>query len=275
MPSYNLLEILAARVLGVSPSADDDTISSAYQQKVREWHPDVSDDPNATAKFKAADTARDILTGDLDFGDSDAVNTAENTLKDLFTETEIEDAARESTDTPRYSSSAQKRTDPQSYDVEDVMGMSKEERSEMIQRIALGVETMIIYESVQGLYEQGYSKDDFFHDVNDYIGSTSLDSMVFEHYYEATGHALREQVDRELFLDSISKVQDELQNEYGQGATLREVGRIVSYFMVEGGIDLGYGHKFVGDDSRFGRDERFSRGGRSDSRFGRDSRFDR
>lgn len=274
MTTHNLLEILSARVLDVDVDAPDSAVHGAYRDKVGEWHPDVSDDPQAEAKFKAADTARDILVGELDFSDTDKVRTAESTLKDLFPESEIKEAAKESADTPGYSSSAQKRTNPESYDVEDFMGMSQEERSEMVQRVALGVETTIIYDAIQGLYEQGYTRDDFFDDINEYIGETHPENIQFEDYYEATGDSLRGNVTRELFLDSISKVQDELQNEYGEGATLREVGRIVSYFIVQGGIDLGFAGRFVGD-SRFGRDERFSRGRSSDRRFGRDSRFDR
>lgn len=274
MPSYNLLEILAARVLDVSPSADESMVQSAYRDKVGDWHPDVSDDPDAQEKFLAADTARNILTGEIDFSDADRVSTAESTLRRLFSDDEIEEAARESADTPRYSSSAQKRTDPESYTPEDFMGMSQQERSEMIQRVALGVETTIVYEAIQGLYEQGYDKADFFHDINDYIGSQHPDSIDFGDFYEATEDSLRQGVTEKLFSESIEKVQSELQQEYGDGATLREVGRIVSYFIVQGGIDLGIGARFVGSSS-FGRDDRFSRGRGSDPRFGRDSRFDR
>lgn len=274
MPQYNLLEILAARVLDVEVSAGDADVEAAYRDKVAEWHPDVSDAPNAEERFKAADTARKILLGEVDFGDPDEVNTAESTLKRLFTEVEIEEAAEETAGGARYQSSAKKRTDPQSYDVSDFMGMSEEERSEMVQRVALGVETTIIYEAVQGLYQNGYTKDDFFNDINEYIGEAHPESITFGDYYDATGDSLREGVSRDLFLDSIRKVQSELQNQYGEGATLREVGRIVAYFIVQGGIDLGFGARFVGD-SRFGRDDRFSRGGGSSSKFGRDRRFDR
>jgi molecular chaperone DnaJ len=49
-------------VLGVSRDADEDEIKEAYRQKAREYHPDVSDDPDAEEKFKQAKKAKEVLT---------------------------------------------------------------------------------------------------------------------------------------------------------------------------------------------------------------------
>ena len=49
-------------VLGVSRDADEDDIEQAYRDKAREYHPDVSDDPNAEEKFKKAKKAKEVLT---------------------------------------------------------------------------------------------------------------------------------------------------------------------------------------------------------------------
>ncbi|KAB7514769.1 molecular chaperone DnaJ [Halosegnis rubeus] len=51
-------------VLGVSRDADEDEIKEAYREKAREYHPDVSDDPNAEEKFKKAKKAKEVLTDD-------------------------------------------------------------------------------------------------------------------------------------------------------------------------------------------------------------------
>ncbi len=49
-------------VLGVSRDASDEEIEQAYREAVRNYHPDVSDDPDAEEKFKKAKTAKEVLT---------------------------------------------------------------------------------------------------------------------------------------------------------------------------------------------------------------------
>ncbi|QIO22331.1 molecular chaperone DnaJ [Haloarcula sp. JP-L23] len=51
-------------ILGVSRDASEDEIQEAYREKAREYHPDVSDDPNAEEKFKKAKKAKEVLTDD-------------------------------------------------------------------------------------------------------------------------------------------------------------------------------------------------------------------
>ncbi len=49
-------------VLGVSRDADEDDIKQAYRKKAAEYHPDVSDDPDAEEKFKQVKKAKEVLT---------------------------------------------------------------------------------------------------------------------------------------------------------------------------------------------------------------------
>jgi len=51
-------------VLGVSRDASEDEIKEAYRKKAREYHPDVSDDPDAEEKFKQVKKAKEVLTDD-------------------------------------------------------------------------------------------------------------------------------------------------------------------------------------------------------------------
>ncbi|WP_224269050.1 molecular chaperone DnaJ [Haloprofundus salinisoli] len=51
-------------VLGVSRDADEDEIKKAYRKKAAEYHPDVSDDPDADEKFKKVKKAKEVLTDD-------------------------------------------------------------------------------------------------------------------------------------------------------------------------------------------------------------------
>ncbi len=48
--------------LGVSRDASEDEIKKAYRKKAAEYHPDVSDDPNAEEKFKQVEKAKEVLT---------------------------------------------------------------------------------------------------------------------------------------------------------------------------------------------------------------------
>jgi molecular chaperone DnaJ len=49
-------------VLGVSRDASEEEIQRAYREKVSEYHPDVSDEPDAEEKFRKIQKAKDVLT---------------------------------------------------------------------------------------------------------------------------------------------------------------------------------------------------------------------
>ena len=48
-------------VLGVAKGASDDEIKKAYRSLAKKYHPDVSKEPNAEAKFKEVQEAYDHL----------------------------------------------------------------------------------------------------------------------------------------------------------------------------------------------------------------------
>ena len=50
-------------VLGVSKTASEQEIKSAFRKKAKEFHPDLNkDDPNAAEKFKEAQEAYSVLS---------------------------------------------------------------------------------------------------------------------------------------------------------------------------------------------------------------------
>jgi len=284
MVNRRLLEEMAARVLDVPVDAGDDEISAAFRQRSSDWHPDTNDGPEAEDRFKAANRAKEVLSGDIDFSDQNNVRSAKRSISYLFDEGYMEQPDIDAGGGTEYQSSAEARADPESYTQADIAGATPDEKREMMKEIALGVETTIVYQSVEGLYQTGYDEGQFFAEINDYIGEADKDRINFNDYYEATSESLREEVTEELFVDSCGKIQENLQSEYGEGTNIREVSRIVAHFMVQGGIDLGHFGRFVGGrrargDDRFSRDHPLGGHGRrrrSDPRYTRgDDRFSR
>ena len=49
-------------VLGVSKTATEDEIKSAFRKLAKKYHPDVSKEPNAAEKFKEAQEAYAVLS---------------------------------------------------------------------------------------------------------------------------------------------------------------------------------------------------------------------
>lgn len=289
MPNETSLEIMASKILDVSKDPSEDEVQDAYRRKSKEWHPDISDDPEAGEMFKAVNQARDILIpsrGEFSFSDADDVTTAKNIFTRVLDEDEVEGAIEEADEASRsteYRGSTEKRTDPSGYSEADFTHGSASERSDTVKTVALGIETRIIFDAVSNLYSSGYSREDFFNEVNEYVEDYTGDSLTFSDFYEATDDNLRPEVTEELYVNTVERQQESLEEEYGQGTTISEVAKIISYFMVHGSIDLGMSSRFVGsnpfgEDSRFGRDERFSRGGSiggGSRTHGRDERFDR
>ena len=64
-------------VLGVDRDADARTIKRAFLKKARTVHPDVSDDPEAEAKFKELNEAYSVLSDEQKRANYDRYGTAE------------------------------------------------------------------------------------------------------------------------------------------------------------------------------------------------------
>ena len=49
-------------ILGIGRNASEEELKKAYRSQARKWHPDVSTDPDAEAKFKRLEAANDVLS---------------------------------------------------------------------------------------------------------------------------------------------------------------------------------------------------------------------
>lgn len=288
MVNRSLLEAIAAEVLDVDPDADESEVKSAYREKAKSWHPDTSDAPDAEEKFKAAGEARDILLGDVNFRDYENLEFRREVMERVLSESDVSEIEEEKGGSSTVSTGSGKRKRPGSFDIGGLGGLSGEEYREVAEQIVLGVETMIVYNSTSHLYRGTYSERDFFNDVNEYTEGRDLDSLGANDYYLATNDGLRENVNKKTFTATFDSIDRNLEDQYVEGTTLRQVAEVLATFIINGGIDIGFAGKFVGDsrfgsDSRFSsRDSRFSRGdsrfgggSSSGGRFGRDDRFDR
>jgi len=63
-------------VLGVEPDADGEVIRQAYRERLKESHPDVSDDPGAPREFARLTVAREVLVDDEERGRYDRLGHA-------------------------------------------------------------------------------------------------------------------------------------------------------------------------------------------------------
>lgn len=63
-------------VLGVEPGADGEAVERAYRERVKEVHPDVTDDPDAPREFARLTVARDVLVDDEERGRYDRLGHA-------------------------------------------------------------------------------------------------------------------------------------------------------------------------------------------------------
>lgn len=91
-------------VLGVRRDADQDAIRSAYREQVKESHPDVSDSPDATRRFKRLTTAREVLV------DTDERRRYDRLGHDTYVRRHVETSAWGATETDRSGTTANRST---------------------------------------------------------------------------------------------------------------------------------------------------------------------
>lgn len=290
VPSPVQLKEAARMLMDIGDSVSEDEVSDRFTELAGEWHPDIDDREDASDRFKALNTARDILLDNVNLRDESTIATAENTLTDFISVNRLSDIDVPDPRSRGFASDPGERIDPTSVSRSDVSGVDPEERSEVMREVYLGVETLLVWQGTANLFDPDYTRQDFFRDLNGYIDNENPDDIQPSDYYNATSRGVRDDVTEENFVESIRTLELRLQDQYGSGASISEVARIISYFMVQGGFQIGPegtvvgGNTFGGDprfgrDSRFGRDNRFARGGGltkgPDERFTEDDRFGR
>lgn len=246
MTSRRLLEALSAELLNIEIDSPEDVVDSRYRDLSSDWHPDVSDHELAQERFAALGDAVEILTGGFPFYDADQPTFARNRLERVMDDDVVEGVVSEYEHREEFSSPGGSRRDPSGFNVNDFMGATREERSHMASDISLGVEALLIYGSVSNLFEQGYTRSDYFDDVNGHIAESDISNVSFEDYWDAVGDNIRDDSSKSTFINSIEVMQGNLQSEFVGGTTIREISTTIAYFIINGSATMGDVERFVG-----------------------------
>lgn len=256
---YKYLENLAKEFMDFDDDPSDEEVSERFTELAGKYHPDQSDLPSDEANdmFNATTTSRDILKDNIEIGEVRKIRNGVSQLETALDSVQVADIKQDTiagtgtdkTRTPSGVSSTGERANPADFAGMDFSAASKSEREEIIREIALGYSVRLRYNAVQGLLERGINEDQFYDAVNKYVDETGKGLLNNSDYYDAVEDMVRDQVGRQVFVNSIEKVENELAREYAPGAGIDEVAEIIASMVVQGHIDIGLGEFMVGHDN--------------------------
>lgn len=282
---HSYLYNLAKEFMGFDEDPTDSDVQDKFRELSSKFHPDISDlDPEeAEEKFKASNTSRDILIGNIGDGDTQRIHTGISILERALHPSSVRDAKDETLSSKRGEvgggerfSTTKERKPPSDFSGAQFNKMGGSERKEIAQEIAIGYAVKLRYNAVQGLLKEGITEEDFYDAVNDYISDTEEGLMDNEEYYEAASHLIRNNVGKGVFVGAIEKVESELASEYAPGATIDRVAEIIATMIAQGNIDIGLQDMMAGSRNfRSPGSGNFRRSSRSNFRKpgGENSRF--
>lgn len=118
-------------ILEVDEEADEDEIESAYREKLQEYHPDVSDHPNARERFLKVKEAQKVLTDSGERQKYDRVGHEEyvsDGRTESRTETDDEQSSDDRTEERREESSDSRRREERRQGGDDRSSAAREYR---------------------------------------------------------------------------------------------------------------------------------------------------
>lgn len=269
MASQALLERLAEEILGLEEGYDEDDVKSNYRKLQGSLHPDVNDSPDAEEQFKAVQTAKEFLDGDLDLRTLNQRQNASDSMAYGLEQGKVSEIKRELSRQAGSSRTVDRGTGPDFHDVDDFIGASGAVRQSMIQELSIAIEGLLIYGAVQELYESGYSQIDFFDDVKEYIDGNEITDIDRSIYWKATRENSKTLTEKKDFDREVGKVQERLFDEHGPNAQMRDVANIMANLIASGMMDLGDVSNMAWEDIFSDGDDVFGDSGIFDSRRGR------
>lgn len=268
MASQALLERLAEEILGLEEGYDEDDVKAAHRKLQGDIHPDVNDAPDAEEQFKAVQTAKEYLTGDLNISTLNQRQNASDTMAYGLGQGKVSEIKRELSRQSGSSRSVDSGTGPDFHDVDDFVGASGAVRKSMIQELSIAIEGLLIYGAVQDLYERDYNQIDFFDDVKEYIDDNDITNIDRSIYWKATRSNAKTLTEKRDFDREVGKVQERLFDEHGPNAQMRDVANIMANLIASGMMDLGDVSNMAWEDIFSDGDDVFGDNGIFDGRSG-------
>jgi hypothetical protein len=276
------LEAIASHILDVELPTSEEELEKSFRELTQEKHPDAG---GSVDEFKSIDRAQDILSPGVGLSDIEKENTSE-LFRDVLGESKVKEIISDVSQSGVTEQETTSAGDMVNDFAETFQSGATDETKSEVQATSINIKTMLVYESLQQLLDDGYSLWEAQRDAMLFAiekSNVSIDSIsdiqqdpppkpTLDDYYTIFGDNIIEGIGKEEYRNAAQKIEDRFNDQYGDDVGINRVCNIISQLVVSGLIDMSSLSGFRGKEGgRFSRgSDRF--GGGSD-KFG--ARFDR
>lgn len=233
MASYEAIREAAAEYLDLQEGATEDEIRAEYRGKVVDYHPDTSDRDDAEERFKALESSKDILIGNIDPTERSRLDTVERQLSQFV-------------DIDQSGGVTQGATTSGEATEEDIFDtFFGEVDDEVAMASSRAVKIDMVYEATQSLYRPDVTTDDFVEAVMEYEPDQENGMRSEALYWEAARPLVAEQVSEELFHQAWERMEQKVGEQYGGGTDIDQIAMVVGQLIARGSSDIGDPSQFV------------------------------